>query len=195
MIHMEGYGRRRTYLPLFAGILLAAVLPALPHVSSAAGPAKGASVRTSGALAEAKSLKLSKPVSNPFPSIHRDLLNLEEGQRGLQRQLEGMSSATRRRTDDLEQRTDSLTNQLNRMTAIQQQNAAAQESLTAIMRSMRMLLVIIAGLLALLCGALFLFRYRLKHSSGFELKDARQIGASPGERPDQSFEPQWKVSS
>jgi hypothetical protein len=121
-------------------------------------------------------------------------LNLEEGQKGLRKQLESLTSATQRRSDALEQRMDTLTGQLNRL-ASAQQRLGGTELLTAAVRSMRLLLIIGVGLVLLLCGALFFSIYQLKQFGEFLLKDRKQIDAAIREAPNEEFEPGWKVSS
>jgi hypothetical protein len=133
--------------------------------------------------------------ARPFVGLHRDLLNLEEEQKGLQRQVEILTGVTRSRTAELEQQTDKLTTQLNRFAASQQQGAAAQQLLTATIKSMRLLLMIIVGLLLVVSGAVIFLVRQLKPSGGLELKDHRRITTPTEQAGDEAFEPQWKVNS
>ena len=193
MVHTTRSSHPRAHLVFLVGVVLAVALAITPQARSTVAQSKSASSRSKGA--PAVSLKMTKTASKPA-SLHRDLLmHLEEGQKGLQRQLESLTGTTQRRTDDLDRRIDTLTGQLSRLASAQQQSTATQQTFTAAIRSMRLLLMIIVGLLLILCGALFFFVYQVKQIGGFVLKDRNQIGATTGEAPDETFEPEWKVSS
>src|SRR5207248_3181273 len=140
-------------------------------------------------------VKMTNSVSKVRPpaSFHTDaLMPLEEGQQGLQRQLEFLTGMTQRRSDNLARRIDSFADQLYPLASAVQQVTATQQLLTATVRSMRVLLVIIVGLLLVLCGAVFLFLYQLKQLGGSRFYDRRQ--AAMPHTPDKAFDPQWKVS-
>jgi hypothetical protein len=164
---------------------------------STVAQAKSASSRTNGAPPEAKaaSLKMTKTArkSRPFASPHRDLLmHLEEGQKGLQRQLESLTDTTQRRSDDLERGIDTLTGQLNRLASAQEQSTVTQQLLTATIRSMRLLLMIMVGLLVVLCAAVFFFVFQLKHFGGSQPEDRKQIDADIREAPERGLEARWR---
>lgn len=196
MVHTKRSGRPRTYLVPFVGAFLTVTLGLTLQANGAIAQVKGASSRSNAPTREPKSLsaKMVKPVTNPLPILHRDLLNLEEGQKGLQRQLESLTGATRRHADELA-RIDTLTDQLNRLASQQQQSTAMQQLLAVTIRSTRLLLMIILGMLLMLSGALLFFAYQVRQFGGFQLKDQKQIGAATSDAPDGAFEQQWKVGS
>jgi hypothetical protein len=197
MAHTQRSRRSRVRLAPFAGVFLAVALAITSQAGSEGAWAKNESSRAKGTRPEAKgaSVKTAKPVNNPFPSLHRDLLTLEEGQKNLQRQLENLIGATHRRSGGLEQQIDSFNGQLSRLALQQQELTKTQQLLTSTIRSTRLLLMIISGLLLVVCGVLIFFVYQVKQFGGFRSRERKQISAAPGEAPDRALEPQWKVDS
>jgi hypothetical protein len=180
------------------GTLLIAAIVLTAKPGNTVAPAKSASSRTkhTGAETKAVSPKIIKTGStHPTANLHRDLLNLEEGQKGLQRQLETLNDATRRHANDLERQIDNLTSQLKPLVSAQQQVTEKQQALTATIRSMERLLMISVGFLLILCGALFFFVYQLKQIVRSPLRKSGQMDTETGKVPDHEFERQWKVSS
>ena len=197
MPHTKRSSRSRTHLVCFVGALLTMALAITAQARSTVAQAKSASSRTNGAPPEAKaaSPRMTKTARKPrpFASPHRDLLmHLEEGQKGLQRQLESLTGATQRRSDALERGIDTLTGQLNRLASAQEQSAVTQHLLTATIRPMRLLLMIMVGLLLVLCGAVFFFVLQLKHLGGSQPDDRKQIDADISETPESGLEARWK---
>ena len=197
MRHKQRSSRSRICLDSFVGTFLAAILAVTSQAGSAVVQAKSISSRGKGTHPEAKaaSVKVSKPVNNPFPGVHRDLLTLEDGQKSVERQLESVISATRRRSDDLERQIGSFNGQLSRLALQQQDLTTTQQLLTGTIRSMRLLLMIISGLLTLLCGVLFFLVYQIRQFDGFRFRERKQISPAPSAAPDRAYEPQWKVGS
>jgi predicted PurR-regulated permease PerM len=192
MIHTTRSSHPRAHLVFLVGVFLAVALAITPQARSTVAQSKSAASRSKSP--PAVSLRMTKTASKPA-SLHRELLmHLEEGQKGLQRQLESLTGSTQRRTDDLDHRIDTLTGQLSRLASAQQQSIGTQQLLTATIRPMRLLLMIIVGLLLILCGALFFFVYQFKRFDRSQVKEHTLISAPTGE-PDETFEPQWKVSS
>ncbi len=184
---------RGANLVLVVVALLTAALATTPVAKSTAAQSKSAFAHTKGMAPRATiaPLKTISTASNPqrFASVNRALfIHLEEGQKGLQNQLQTLTSTTQRRTDELVRRIGTLTDQLQRL-------AATQQLLTATARSMQLLLMIIAGLQLILCGAMFFFGFQLKQFGGSMMKDRKQIDAVTKEAPDGAFEAQWKVGS
>jgi len=189
---------RRAHLAFLVGTFLMAANVLTARPGNTVAPAKSMSSRTkrTGAETKAVSPKIIKTGSmHPTANLHRDLLNLEEGQKGLQRQLETLNDATRRHANDLERQIDNLTSQLKPLVSAQQQVTEKQQALMASNRSMRPLLMISVGSLLILCGALFFFVYRLKPFGRSPQRKTEQMGTETGEVPDHELEPQWKVSS
>jgi hypothetical protein len=197
MAHTQPSSRSRVRLATFVGAFLAAALAIASQASSEIVQAKNVPSRTKGTRPEAKaaSVKVGRPVNNPFPSLHRELMSLEEGQKSLQRQFESVMGATHRRTGDLERQIDTLNGQLSRLVLQQQELTTTQQLLTVTIRSMRLLLMIISGLLIVLCAALFFSVYQVKQLGGFRSRERKQISPAPSEAPDRAYEPQWKVGS
>jgi uncharacterized protein YndB with AHSA1/START domain len=199
MVHAKRSSRPKAHLVFSLSALMTVSLAITTHARSTIAQAKGTSSRTKGSVeAKAVSPKMTKTATKPLPSvsIRSDLLrHLEEGQKGLQRQVESLTGMTQSGTDHLLQRIDSLNRQLNWLASTQQQSMAGQLLLTATIRSMRMLLMIIVALLLVLCGMLFFLAYRLQQFAGSVLNDGKQIGESAKDAPDGAFEAQWKVSS
>jgi len=98
---------------------------------------------------------------------------LEEGQKGLQRQVESLTGMTQSRADHMQQLIDSLTRQLNGLASTQQEIKAGQQLLTSTSRSMLLLSTIIVALLLVLCGVLFFLAYRLEQFGGSVFKDSK----------------------
>jgi hypothetical protein len=198
MVQTSCLSRTRAHHGFFVGALLTLAVAIALGPSGSVAQAKSVSSRTKGTTPEAKavSLKSTRTAdSHPFASLHHELLNLKEGQKGLHGQIEGLTGATQRRHNELEQRIDSLTNQLTRLISAQQESTAKEQLLTATIRSMRLLLRVIVGLLLVVCGALLFLVYRLKQFGSFPVKDLKQVGAAPEEAPDEAIQSQWKVSS
>ena len=190
--------RVRAHHVFLVGALLTLSLASTPHASGTVAQAKGAPSRTRGTTRQAKTgspTMIKTAGTRPSASLHRDVLNLEEGQKSVQRQLESLTSETRRHSDALASRIDSLTGQLNRLASAQQHITETQQLLAATIRSMRLLVVIIVGFLFVLSGALLFGVYQLKQFGALPLKDLQQTGRAPVDPPDQAFESQWKVSS
>lgn len=183
----------------FVGALLTGALALTCPANSTAAPARRASAQSKGpgSRSRAISVKTTKDASRPrLPaSFNRDvLMQLEDGQKGLQRQLESLTGVTQRRTDNLARRIDSIAEQLYQSSSAIQQTMATQQLLTTSVRSMQRLLVIIMGLLLVLCTAVALSLHRLKQVGGHPLKDRQRLGAT-SDVSNEGFEPQWKVSS
>lgn len=197
MRNKQRSSRCRVRLATFVGAFLAAAVAVTSQAGTAVVQAKSISSRAKGMHPEAKAapVKVSKPVNNPFPSVHRDLLTLEDGQKSLERQLESVISATRWRTDDLERQIGTFNDQLSRLALQQQDLSTTQQLLTVTIRSMRLLLMVISGLLTVLCGVLFFLVYQVRQFDGFRFREGKQINPAPSEAPGRAYEPQWKVGS
>lgn len=181
----------------FVGILLAVALAISSQAGSEIIQAKGVASRKKGAHPEATavSVKAGRLVSNPVPNLHRDLLSLQEGQKNLQRQLEGFIGATSRRNSDLERQLQSFSGQLTRLTVQQQELTTTQHLLRGTVRSVGLLLMIVSGLLIILCGVLFFFVHQVRQFGEIRLKQPKQPTPVPAEVPDRAYEAQWKVGS
>jgi ABC-type Fe3+-siderophore transport system permease subunit len=198
MVQTRYSSRPRSHHVFLVGALLTLSLALTSHASGTVAEAKAAPSRTRGTTRQAKTVSptmIKTAGTRPSAGLHRDLLNLEEGQTGIQRQLENLTSETRRHTDALARRIDSLMGQLNRLASAQQQITGTQQLLAATIRSIRMLLVVIVGFLLVLCGALLFGVYQLRQFGALRLNDLQQIGRAPVDAPDRAFESQWKVSS
>jgi predicted PurR-regulated permease PerM len=190
----------RVHFVLALGALLTVIFTFMFAAISTAAQAKRTSPQTKGQAPQSRPLsaKMNKVASKPrpSPSFHRDvLMQLEEGQRGLQRQLESLTGTIQRRTDNVARRIDSMADQLDTVPSAIQQLTTTQQLLTATVRSMRLLVVIIMGLLLVVGSALALSLYRLKQFGGSRLKDGKPLSVATANAPDEGFEPQWKVSS
>jgi hypothetical protein len=197
MVQTRCPNRSRARSAFFVGVLFTVAFTITARASDTVGHAKsGYRAKDTAPGAKAASPAMNKAAGvRPFAGLHRDLLNLEEAHKGLQRQLEILTGATRRRAAELEQQTDKLTAELNRFAAAQQQDTVAQQLLTATLKSMRLLLMIIVALLLVLSGAVIFLVRQVKRSGGSELNEHRQIDATTGQAANEAFEPQWKVNS
>jgi ABC-type Fe3+-siderophore transport system permease subunit len=186
-------GCRSVNIVLVAAALLTAALATAPLAKSTAAQTKSAFAHTKGTaprttIAPLKTISTASKAQR-FSNVNRALfIHLEEGQKGLQNQLQTLTGTTQRRTDELVRRIDTLTDQLQRL-------AAKQQLLIATTRYMQLLLMIIAGLQLILCGALFFFGFQLKQFGGSMLKDRKQIDTVTREAPDGASEVPWKVGS
>jgi ABC-type Fe3+-siderophore transport system permease subunit len=183
---------------VLGGTLLTLALALTFPARSAVALAKRPSHQSKRRAPQPRVMPVNMPNSaskvRPPAGFHTDvLMPLEEGQKGLQRQVEFLTGMTQRRSDTLARRIASFADQLYPLASAVQQVTATQQLLTATVRSVRVLLVIIVGLLLVLCGAVFLFLYQLKQLGGSRFYDRKQV-AKP-HRPDETFDPQWKVSS
>jgi hypothetical protein len=173
--------------------LLTAALATTPLAKSTAAQSKSAFAHTKGTapratIAPLKTISTANK-SQRVASVNRALfIHLEEGQKGLQTQLQTLIGTTQRRTAELVRQIDTLNDRLQRL-------AVAQQLLTATTRSMRLLLMIIAGLQLIFGGVLFFLGFQLKQFGGSMMKDRKQIDAVTKEAPDGAFEAQWKVDS
>ena len=182
---------------LLVGALLTVALALTCPTNSTAVQPKRVSPQPRGPAPQSRvtPAKMTNGVSKPRPSpnFHRDMMPLEEGQKGLQRQLESLTGMTQRRTDILARRIDSMAEQLFPLSSAIQQVTGTQQLLTATVRSMRAWLMIIMGLLLIVCIALVSLAYELKQLARPRLRDRKEIESAGG--PDETFDPQWKVSS
>jgi len=194
MMQTRTLSRPGAHLVFVLGALLTVALATtVPQAKSSASQTKGTAPKAK--VAPSKTTKIASK-SHPAGSLNRDLLiHLDEGQKGLQRQLQTLTGTTQRRTDELNRRIDTLTDQLQRLASSQQRSSATQQLLTATIRSMHRLLIIIVGLLVGLCSALFFFVFQLKQIRAASLLKDKQIDPDIREAPDGAFDAHWKVGS
>ena len=197
MAHTQHSSRSRVRLASLVAAFFAAALTITCQAGAEVVQAKSVSSRTKVTHPEAKAapVKVGKPANNPFSTLHHDLLTLEEGQKGLQRQFDSVIGATHRHNGDLERQIITLNGQLSRSALQQQELTTTQQLLIGTVRLMRILLMIISGLLIALCAALFFSVYQVKRLGGFRTKEPKQINPLPSAAPDRTYEPQWKVGS
>ena len=135
--------------------------------------------------------KIAKAASKPravFNPDHELLLRLEENQRALQRELQSLSAASERRTDQANHGMLSLADQFRQFAT---QKDADYAQLSTAVQSARRLLRLELILLLLLCGALAFVGLQLR-KSGF-MPFERRLRPTRPEPADAGIEARWKV--
>src|SRR5262249_25098269 len=131
MGHSTNSSRLCAHLGFLIGVFLTFMCLATPSARSAVHPARTAGPHAKGAARHTPPLpahpaRLAHDVQPPA-NLQRDLLTrLEEGQKGLQSQLQVLAGATQQRANRLEHRLDSVSDDLQRLASAEQESVATQ---------------------------------------------------------------------